>query len=375
MAYSTCAMENHDLYKSKFSQALVKIAAPLSIDIPVIHSQHRSSGRHTVIVGSALLLLASLHFIGCFFFVNYSYLDLDAYRAGKVNMPYRARVGMEPVLNLAARSSIVEKIAKRLDTNLRVAHPRSRFEPITPAELGAMAASLISVITMTGIAIYYGYLRFRPIWWLPASLMLAMLFLTQASRYETAIWLPYDLPNDLLFGTSCLFILEGGWLPAFLLFLLDLPIRETSIFLAVVLFCSAWSKGQKKQAAWWAGSMFILWAASRLYVAHRYAGVPSEQGISIVRILRTLASPVHWPQIASAFGFLLIPMCLAHWRLSIPQRAFLYGAVPCLVLILLFGVWQETRIFNEWIFPSAVLVTAEVLHYLRSLELSPVTTT
>jgi hypothetical protein len=283
-------------------------------------------------------------------------------------MPFQGRIGMMPILNFGANSPTVTKLALKANIDLRVRHPHSRFEQITPSVLTSMAFAMLSMLAVTFAAICYGYVRLPLIWWLPASLTLAMLFVTQGSRYETALWYPYDLPHDALFGISCLFLLEGAWLPAFLLYLVDLPVRETSLFLVAILFVSAWSRGQRKVAILGSSLMALLWLGLHAYVAHRFAANATEQRGALGGLSKTLLNPIHWPQIASAFGFLLVPLYMARRRLSKVQLAFLRGAAPCLLVTLAFGVWQETRIFNEWTLPFAVLISMELGHYISHLD-------
>jgi hypothetical protein len=116
-----------------------------------------------------------------------------------------------------------------------------------------------------------------------------------------------------------------------------------------------------RQAAIVSALMLAAWIPFRLYVRHRFAANPSELGIHWHSTLEVILNPLHWPQIASAFGFLLVPLCLANAVLSRAQRAFMAGALPCLLVTLGFGVWPETRIFGEWLLPAAVLLTAEAM--------------
>jgi hypothetical protein len=158
--------------------------------------------------------------------------------------------------------------------------------------------------------------------------------------------------------------MEGAWLPVLLLFLIDLPVRETGIFLVCVCITVGWARGQLNQALLVSGLMLAAWIPFLIYVRHRFAANASELGVHYNSTLHVLLNPVHWPQIAGAFGFLLVPMCLGNRLLSRPQRAFMLGALPCLLVTLGFGVWPETRIFGEWLLPAAVLLTAEI--YQRS---------
>ena len=73
---------------------------------------------------------------------------------------------------------------------------------------------------------------------------------------------------------------------------------------------------------------------------------------------------MHWPQTASAFAFLLIPVWWGRKRLSRLQRNFLCAALLCILATLGFAVWSETRVFDEWILAMAVLITAECATWL-----------
>ena len=89
--------------------------------------------------------------------------------------------------------------------------------------------------------------RFGALQWLPAVIFLAILYASYAARYEEAYWYPYDLPHMLIFGAACLCFLEGPLWMFFPLFVLDLPMRETSVFLIVVavpVSCAAMETAQ-----------------------------------------------------------------------------------------------------------------------------------
>ncbi len=321
---------------------------------------HARPGGAPLAVGIVLLLLATVHCVASLFFVNYSYLDLKAYAAGTERMPYQGRMGMVPVLRLAERSPRFVAMTARLDRSL-ASHTRSAFKSVSVEELASMIAAMVSLLASVGVAAVYGWKRFRAAWWLPPALLLGMLYVTQCARYETTLWYPYDLPHAALFGTACVLVLEGAWIPVLLLFLIDMPMRETGIFLVPVCLAVGWARGQIRQAAAVSGLMAAAWIPFRAYLRHRYAGNPSELGIHYHTILAMIVRPEHWPQIASAFGFLLVPLCLGSGVLSRTQRAFLVGAAPGFLVTLGFGVWPETRIFGEWLLPAAVLLTAEAM--------------
>lgn len=321
---------------------------------------HASPSRVSLIVGIVLLVLASVHCVASIFFVNYSYLDLKAYAAGAERMPYQGRMGMMPVLRMAEQSQGFVALAAKI-AHLMSSHGHSAFKDMTPEILACILAGVASLLLSVSVAMVYGIKQNRQVWWLTPTLLLAMLYVTQGARYETTLWYPYDLPHAALFGTACILIMEGAWVPVLLLFLLDVPMRETSIFLVFVCLAVGWARGQMRQAGIVSGLMIAAWIPFRFYVQHRFAGNPSELGLKYHTLLATIVSPIHWPQIASAFGFLLIPMCLGNRLLSRTQRAFMLGAMPGLLVTLAFGVWPETRIFGEWLLPASVLLTAEAM--------------
>lgn len=311
-----------------------------------------------------LLLLAAIHCTLSMFCTNYSYLSLTAYASGSEQMPYQGRVAMMWVLRLAQRVPAITVAAHAIDHNLQSHHKNSRLVGLTPEKLVCMVVGLASMLTLTCAAIWYGHRRFRKLWWLPATLTLVMFYVTYAARYETTLWYPYDLPHYAVFGVACLAIFEGSWWPVILLFAIDTPIRETAIYLAPVSFAVAWARGDKKQGALLAAAMVALWIPFRLYVNHAFAHNGSETGIHYHRLRDSLLSPMHWPQTASAFAFLLIPLWWGRNRLSRVQRNFLSAALLCILATLGFAVWSETRVFDEWILAMAVLMTAECATWL-----------
>jgi len=191
--------------------------------------------------------------------------------------------------------------------------------------------------------------------------MLAILYVTYAARYEEQFWYPYDLPHFAIFGVAAVCVLDDLWAAAFLLFLVDVPLRETSIYLLPVLLTVGYSRNKLRPALGWGAAMVVVWLPVRLAIIHRFAANPSDVGIHWRGMAVSVANPLHWPQIASAMGFLLFPLCLGFKYLNRDQRAFIYGAIPGFLVTLAFGVWYETRIWDEWAIPAAVLLTYQAI--------------
>lgn len=324
----------------------------------------KTSSLHRVAIVYLLLFLASTHCVMSSFYVNFSYLDLSAYAFGREKNPYQERIGMMPLLRAAHDSNVLRHITEKL-RHAFASHPHSTFKNISSEEVASMAAALACAYLLVIFAAWYGRRNFGKLWWMPAALMIVMLYITQAARYETTVWYPYDFPHILLFGIASILILDGRWQAAFVLFLADIPFRETSIFLAGIAAAVAYSRRQYRQAVAVPLAMFGCWLVFRIGMHHWFQHNPSEIGIHLQAKKQAIFNPAHWPQVMSAFGFLLIPLLLARRYLPRKQQFFLLGAIPGLIVTLIFGVWMETRIFSEWIPVAAVLLTIEFARFLQ----------
>jgi hypothetical protein len=309
-----------------------------------------------------LLVLGGTHCTLSIFYDNESWLDLARYAAGTERNPYQERIAMIPLLRLAEHSSKVRRLAQWLDQRNR----RLRFYvPVTPEEIACVVCGLFSVWGMLLVCSVYGEKHIPQFWWLPAMIGLTILYVAYASRYEHALWFPYDLPHMLLFGTACFLLLEDRpWL-AMLFFVLDASVRETSIFFIVLIFCLS-GKRTLRQLAGMAGVCLLIWGSIRIIAIHKFGHNPTEAGSHLLRNIRTLASPADWPAVASAIGFLLIPVWMGRRYLNETARRFLWLSLPCLAVTTYFGLLIETRIFTEWTIPFALLAATEAIAAFQS---------
>ena len=307
-----------------------------------------------------LLALACIHCARSIFYVNLSFIDLAKYEQGTEKMPFQGRVAMIPVLRWAHSNPLAIKTAAFFEWSLKkTPHMQIPPEDYTPEKLVCMLIGVASVMAMTGAAIWFGQRHLRELWWLPGVLTLAMLFTTYSSRYEIPFWYPYDLPHFALFGVACLLVLEDMLVPAMLLFLVDVPLRETSIYLVPIVLAVGYGTGRLKKAVIAGVFMLAAWMPMHLWIAHRYAHNPSDTGVHWSRIFVLFANPLHWPQLASAFAFMALPLYFGRRYAKEKQRYFLLGSVPCLLVTAAFGIWLETRIWDEWIIPAAVILSTE----------------
>jgi hypothetical protein len=315
----------------------------------------------------AALFLATVHCVRSIFFVNVSYVDLVKYGAGTERMPYQGRVAMMPVIRYAGHSTALERAAGFFDRAYRTASFQFSNPPerITPEKLACIVMGLLATLLATSFLVYDSLKRSWSAWWLSSALFLAMLYISYAARYEAPFWYPYDLPHIALFGCSALCILNGWYIWAFCFFMLDIPMRETSLFLIPVLLAVGYAK-RLRTAFVWATAMLALWLPIHFIIDHHFAGSPSEANVHFYFIKVALLNPFHWPQIASAFGFLLLPLVLNFGKLNRTERFFVFGAIPGVLMTTMYGVWFESRIWDEWLIPFAVLLSLQTMRILRS---------
>lgn len=318
-----------------------------------------SFGKHRKLIW-LLLFLASVHCTRSIFFANVSLLNLPSYAAGTESMPFQGRIGMIPVVRWAPTNRFMIKAAAFMDASLRkTPHYAIPPERVTPEKLACIAIGIASVLVMTFSTTWFSQRRFPRVWWLGGVFVLLILYTTYAARAEVNFWYPYDLPHFAIFGGACIAILEGAWVPFLLIFILDMPFRETSIYLIPVAFSVALNRRQFRLLVPLSLVTLLVWLPFRLYIVHLFANNPTEVGVRWMGMFHAIVNPLHWSQLASAGGFLMVPLWLGRANLKSDERVFLYASVPGLLVTLLFGVWIETRIFDEWTVAIAILLTSE----------------
>ena len=316
-----------------------------------------------------LLLLAAIHCARAVFYESVSHLVLTRYIEGTERMPFQARIAMAPILGFAHQNAFLQRQAAQ-DIDHRFAYLHIS-DAASPEKLAATYIGVVCTVLLIAALVWYGRRTFVVFWWLPAVLALVMMQILFVVRYEQILWFPYDLPQCLLFGLACICIFESWWVGFALLFLLDIPMRETIVLLIPCLLAVHYGSRHWRRALALSAVLVVPWAAFRLWVVHRFAHNPSEAGVHYHQIAHSIYEPGHWPQIASAFAFLWIPLWLGRKRLSQTQYRFLLGALPGLFCVALFGIWYEQRIWGEWIAPAAILLTAQATSLLEQERVNP----
>jgi hypothetical protein len=312
-----------------------------------------------------LLVLASAHCARAIFFVNTNsiVMQMAAYEQGRDQMPFQGRVLMEPAMRWAHQSRAMQRISDRFNDNKLVG------EPYTPEKVASILIGCVAVCLLGLLANFAARAVAGPLWWLPWTIVLATLYSSYAARVEQAYWYPYDLPEFFLFGLGTVFAIRRQFVALLLLMPLVALNRETAILLVPLWIAAAWpEQGESRRRTvrlLQTAGLVVAWAMVRVVIARHFAHNPSMTGSRLARDLQDLLNPRHWPQMASALGFLL-PAVTVNWRrLCLRSQRMLWGMWACMPVLLYFGIWTESRIFDEFTLLVAVLATEALMSYLK----------
>jgi hypothetical protein len=335
------------------------------VELPGLRGPKSWSGRDFLVL--VFLIFAAIHCVRSNFFVNESGgVDWRGYASGEAPMPFQGRVGMMPVLQWAEGSSVMVRGAEKYQSMMIVASKYS--EPVSVEKFVSMVVGLFSLLALLGYCVWYGRRReFRP-WWGPSFLMLLIVTVTLAMRSEHDVWTPYDLPHAALFGIAVMCAFESEWVPMLVLFALDVPVRETSIYLLTVSVPMSWRawegvRSRNLRVGLMAGAMGVYWWVWRIAIQRRFMHNPNDAGLHWGANFHELLFPHHWPQILSAGGYLILFVWLERKRLPEKARFLLWCTLVCVPVTLFFGRWGETRIWLEWTLPWALLGATELEQY------------
>jgi hypothetical protein len=313
------------------------------------------------------LMLASVHCAQCIFFDNYSFIDLVKYENGQAAMPFQGRIAMVPLLHAVHNSPLLKHLGMDL-SQTQGASIHYTVEVYSPEKLASYVAGVISIFWMVWMTALYALKRYPQIWWFTPALFLAILYASYGARADQNLWYPYDLPHAALFTTALLALLSGNrWLLT-IIFVLDCPMRETSVYVLPCILAVGYVRKQLKPYAWLTAALFAFWLVTHLWITHHFRANPSDVGLRYHQDFHAFSQPKHLPQVASAIGFMAFPI-LVFWR-KLPrlELAVLIGAIPGVVLSGILGIWYETRVWSEWNAIAACLVTSIFVRYLENLR-------
>jgi hypothetical protein len=311
-----------------------------------------------------MLLLATIQCVRADFLVNETFIDWRAYAVGTAPLPYQGRAAMMPILAWAGDNPAMVHLAARYARTVTIGS--SHIEPITVEKFTSMLVGMLSMMAMMLAVFLWSRRHTIAPWWLANVIVLAMTVAMLVMKAVTNYWYAYDLPHAALFGIAALLALEGLWLPVLLCFALDVPLRETSIFLVLIVGTLFWMHGRVKwKTALLVAGMGLYWLVVREMIARRFAHNENQTHPRMGQNLHELLFPHHWPQLFTAGGYLLLFIWLERRRLSLNQKTLLYSCLLCFPVTIWYGVWTESRVWLEWTVPMAVLATVEATDWMR----------
>jgi hypothetical protein len=306
------------------------------------------------------LVLATAHCVLSIFYTNYSFINLPAYANGQERMPFQGRLLMSLVLRATQHSQALLKLVPRFTQHVPT------IEPFTVYKLTSLIVALISAIGLgSALALASRRLGLRR-WWLPWSLLLVILYVSYAARYEQPLWYPYDIPHLAIFGLATIFLFVDAPVAFLGAIMLDSLVRETALFAIVLAFAMRWSQRTWKivlvlAALAWA----VVMAATRyIYRANSPVGMPRMEQLRYLM-------PWHLPQLFSVLAFLPIPVLLGRRYLPAIHRRGLYAACLMILATFYFANWVESRAWIEWSTAFAIWAALE----LSAAPLQPTTPT
>jgi hypothetical protein len=285
---------------------------------------------------------------------------LEAYSAGHAGMPYQARYLMVPVLRWASQSPLMARASETLNKSSR-----------GPQQLLLQAVNSICLILAGWVAVKLRR-RFVPppvFLWLAPLLLLWVVAITFAVRYDQRVVLPYDFVALLLFNIGLLACLDSRIWLFLLILLVGTYNRETTVALIPIWLACNWTVSAAKKYGV-AVAAVVVWTAVKLHLKALVEGAPAGLQFNWNWNLAAVLLPHHWAQLLSVGGFLVLPMWLRRDLIADPRLRLVWlGCVPFLLADLVFGVWNETRIFGELSLLIACTAALQFEQLIRTTDL------
>jgi hypothetical protein len=181
---------------------------------------------------------------------------------------------------------------------------------------------------------------------------------------EIRVQTPYDLPS-MAFYAICLYaVLARQRLLFYCVFVIATLNRETALFLPLLFFVRQLREDDRLDRVLLRVSPAVIaelllqlamWAALRFWSNSLVAPGTFGETRFVPQNIHFLFSPLHWPTLASVFGFLWVPLLLFYRRIpSVFLKRCLLLAPLWLLLMFKYGDLLEIRIHSEWISYVAV---------------------
>ncbi len=284
------------------------------------------------------------------------YLHARLFEQGLERTPFQGRMLMMLPMRWAHESLFLNELAARLSRRTLW------FESGVSAEGLLQAGVDLGCVAITGLVARALYRRASPSGVLTPTiypLTLVMVVATYCLSTDHHLRMVYDLPSLALFAMG-LYVIYFRRSVLFLMsiFVLATINRETSILLLAFFVLSACCvDGEFRPKLAFAPRtvlvvlvLAVFWLGWQHWVGLRFAANPSEASIRWKHNVYLLLNPLTWPQFFSIGAFTVPAILLYRRQIGDPLlRLWLWVLLPWAVLMIVFGIVIETRIFGELI--------------------------
>ena len=284
------------------------------------------------------------------------YLHATLFEQGLERTPFQGRMLMMLPMRWAHQSFFLNELAARLSRRTLW------FESGVSPEGVLQAVVDLFCVAITGLIARALYRRASPTGVLTPTiypLTLVMVVATYCLTTDHHLRMVYDLPSLALFAIGLYLIYFRRsvffFIPIFVFATIN---RETSILLLAFFVLSAcYADGEFRPKLALAPRticvvlvLAVFWLSWQRWVGLRFAANPSEAGIRWKHNFYLLLNPLTWPQFLSIGAFTVPAILLYRRQIADPLlRLWLWVLLPWTVLMIVFGIVIETRIFGELI--------------------------
>jgi hypothetical protein len=362
----------------------------------------RPGARRSLLIRTALLalyLLMTVQFVGCYLFLSRPYIDLHKYAYGYERLPFQPRLLLAPLFRWSEHSLLMIRLASHWSTN-------SYFFPhgIGPGGVLQFYIDVPCVLIAGWVALrlYQAASRRRLLGWLVYPLFLVLCVITYILHAVQNYRFIYDMPSLMFFALglyliyfrkpTILFVALFAvatlnrettllLIPFFLLSTCIQPENalspttveasgQHSIHLSLIPAGSAphrfeWKRVFQLEVAVPAALMLAYWAAWHLFIFHLFRNNASEYYSRLNFNWYCFRRLRYYPQIFSAFGYLLPFVILFRKHLHDAQLRLWMWAIPAWVaLMAIWGILVETRVYGEllpFVACAATLIAEEAI--------------
>ena len=284
-------------------------------------------------------------------------------------------------LNAAAEAS-PEKLARGTAATpyqYRVLVPWIAAHTADASDAAALQRRYLQIEFLALLAIGFGFWRYlrRFVPARTADVAAPAIFILLPFNYRLQDVYPYDLMAMAFTVIGLILISERRFLWYYPLFVLATLNRETSLFLALAMAVTWYSRQPRWQTYLHLASQGVIWLAIKWFLYRAFRDNPQVGfGLFLPQLKMNAVLVLQLPLVAatalSTWGFLWVPVVARFNRIRAPELRQTLFLVPLYVAaMLVVGVMTETRIYGEMlpIVAAGALVVFD--DYIRSNDAGP----